>query len=179
MTDALTILATFLPSQKRTLGRTGIVLDNIIYFDEALAQWVGERLRLDVITDDRDISYVIVQPPIGPLVKARATTRGIPAISRSEWRARRRAEIAISKDPKLIAMADASLARSDALVATTKQRKSVRRRQATAAAGDNFRHTSSPSPPPEPPAKHELPTEVTTPPTTPTFYDIEDSGYDT
>ena len=178
MSNPLEVLANFLPGQERTLGRTGVVLDNITYYDSSLAQWVGQKPRVEVIPDPRDITFVMVRTPLGNLVKAAATTCGITAISIAEWRARRRAEIAIGKDPMLRAVADASLERGDATVAQAKQRKSIKRRKATQAAGDAFRGESTPTPPAAKPEQVKLGGDDVGNGAIATLFDVEEYTYD-
>lgn len=178
MTDPLEVLATFLPSQKRTLNRAGVVLENVAYYDASLAQWVAKKPRVDVIPDPRDITYVLVRTPLGNLVKAAATTPGVTAISIVEWRAHRRAEIALGKDPALRAIADASLERSDDTVAQAKRRKSIKRRQATQAAGDAFRGESTPTQPTAKPEQTNLFREAAASATAATLFEVEEYAYD-
>jgi hypothetical protein len=61
-------LVDFLPVIRRTLTRTGFVIDHVHYFANALKPWIGrrERLRPFIIRrDPRDISRVWVLEPEG------------------------------------------------------------------------------------------------------------------
>lgn len=174
------IFATFLSRVERTLTRSGVDVDNISYFCDELAQWVATRPRVDVIPDPRDVSFVLVRTPLGNLVKASATTPGIKAWSSAEWRAHRRAEIALSKSPDLVAQADQSLERRDLTVAEAKRRRGVKRRRATAAAGDGFRSPSTPTPPAQPLPHQPLATKVGRAEEVPTpqIYELEEYMHD-
>ena len=70
-------LVTFLPSETRRLTRTGIQIHNLQYWDDGLAQWVGQHQDVRVHYDPRDVTYVFVRTPGGPLVKASVTTPGV------------------------------------------------------------------------------------------------------
>lgn len=137
--DPMEFLATFLPRKERRLTRTGIQIHNLQYWTNALEPWVGQGLNLPVHYDPRDIIRVYVRTPGGVLVMAAMTTPGVPAISLVEWEARRNQERAVSRHPDVVASADASQKRADELVLQAKASRKVRRRKATAAAGDRFR----------------------------------------
>ena len=140
-------MASFLPGELRVLTRTGVEIHRLQYWDDGLSNWVGQRAKVQVHYDPRDVTYVYVRTPGGALVKAAVTTPGISAISLAEWSARRQRERACCRDPALVEMSGASLRRNDSLVREAKASRTARRRQATAAAGDRFRDTSRPSPP--------------------------------
>ena len=58
----------FLPVLRRTLTRTGFVIDHIRYFADALKPWIARRERLPpflIRRDPRDISRVWVLDPDG------------------------------------------------------------------------------------------------------------------
>lgn len=137
--DPLEFLAAFLPRKLRRLTRTGVQIHNLQYWAEALEPWIGQGLNVPVHYDPRDITRVYVRTPGGVLVMATVTTPGVPAISLVEWEARRNQERAVSRHPDVVASADASQKRADELVSQAKASRKVRRRKATAAAGDRFR----------------------------------------
>lgn len=145
--DPLEFLATFLPGENRVLTRTGVEIHRLQYWADGLEPWVGKRAPVRVTYDPRDITYVYVRTPGGTLVKAMVTTPGVKAISLAEWTAHRQYERAVCRDPTLVATADASLRRNDTFVKEAKASRKVQRRKATAAAGDRYRDTSSPTPP--------------------------------
>lgn len=61
-------LVDFLPVIRRTLTRTGFVIDHVHYFANALKPWISRRERLDrfiIRRDPRDISRVWVLEPDG------------------------------------------------------------------------------------------------------------------
>lgn len=136
----LEFLATFLPSQTRTLTRTGVRMDDIEYWDDSLEPWVGQSEQVSVHRDPRDVSIVSVRTPGGVLVKAKTTTPGVGAISLAEWQARRAYERSLARDPEIVAIADASRKRRDALVEEAKTSRRIARRNATKAAGDRYCH---------------------------------------
>ena len=137
--NPIEFLVTFLPRKKRCLTRAGVEIHCLQYWADALEPWVGQKLDVEVHYDPRDITRVHVRTPNGVLVMAEVTTLGIPAISLAEWEARRHQERAASRHPDLIALADESQKRGDALISQAKASRKVRRRKATAAAGDRFR----------------------------------------
>lgn len=137
--DPLEFLVAFLPRKLRRLTRTGVQIRCLEYWADALEPWVGKDLDVPVHYDPRDITRVHVRTPGGVLVMAKVTTPGIPAISLAEWESRRHQERSASRHPDLIAQADASQKRGDELISQAKASRKVRRRKATAAAGDRFR----------------------------------------
>lgn len=143
--DALEFLAAFLPGSTRTLTRTGLEIHNLQYWSDALAPWVGQRRRVVVTYDPRDITVVYARTPGGAMVRCAVTTPGISAISLAEWQARRRYERSLANEPGRVAERDASMSRSDQRVSEAKASRRVRRRQATEAAGDRFRGAPAPT----------------------------------
>ncbi len=141
--DPLEFLVAFLPRELRRLTRTGVQIHSLQYWAEALEPWVGQVLNVPVHYDARDITRAYVRTPGGVLVMATMTTPGVPAISLAEWEARRSRERAASRHPDVVASSDASQKRADELVSQAKASRKVRRRKATAAAGDRFRAGTS------------------------------------
>src|SRR3546814_13487926 len=82
-------MASFLPGELRVLTRTGVEIHRLQYWDDGLSNWVGQRAKVQVHYDPRDVTYVYVRTPGGTLVKAAVTTPGVSAISLAEWSARR------------------------------------------------------------------------------------------
>lgn len=146
-TNPLEFIAAFLPGENRVLTRTGVEIHRLQYWSDELGAWIGQRASVRVHYDPRDITYVYVRTPTGLLVKAMATTPNVMAISLVEWSMRRQCERAMTRDPELIAQSDESLRRNDETVKQAKASRAIRRRKATAAAGDKFRDTSAPMPP--------------------------------
>lgn len=174
--DAQEFLAAFLPGDERNITRTGVQVHRLDYWNDQLEPYVARRMRTLVTWDPRDISYVFVRIPGRPLVKATLTTPEVSRMSLPEWEGRRRWERTIAKDPVLRRQADESLLRAHAGVQEAKQSRRVRRRRATAAAGDRYTTPSSPLPQvPMPPAA-----EISTPWFTgnPELFDVEESTYD-
>lgn len=58
-------LLDFLPFEYRTIRRDGVRLFNVRYWDSVLTTWIGEKLKLPVKYDPRDLSQVFVQAPDG------------------------------------------------------------------------------------------------------------------
>ncbi|SDX70799.1 Mu transposase C-terminal domain-containing protein [Lysobacter enzymogenes] len=143
--DPLEFLAAFLPGDYRVLTRTGVEINNLQYWSDALSPWVGQRKKVLVTYDPRDITFVYVRTPGGVLVRCSVTTLGVPAISLAEWQSRRRYEDSLGKDPERVARRHASMRRNDERVAELKASRRVRRRRATEAAGDRFRSVSTPT----------------------------------
>ena len=68
VTNEAAFLVDFLPVLRRTLTRTGFVIDHVHYFCDALKPWIARRDRLDrfvIRRDPRDISRVWVLDPEG------------------------------------------------------------------------------------------------------------------
>lgn len=158
--DPQEFLAAFLPGEDRVLTRTGVEIHCLQYWGDGLEPWVGQRVKVLVHYDPRDITYVYVRTPGGALVKAPVTTPGIPAISLAEWSACRQHEISAGRDPDLVKQADESLLRNNATVKQAKASRKQKRRTATAAAGDKYRSESCPSPPVEQGGVDEIPSNA-------------------
>ena len=171
-------LVTFLPSETRRLTRTGIQIHNLQYWDDGLAQWVGQHQDVRVHYDPRDITVVYVRSPVGVIVTARVTTPEIKSISLAEWEARRNYERATSRDPQLVATADASQKRGDQLVSQAKASRRVRRRKATEAAGDRWRPEAPPSPVTEPNGSPSTDAAPLPAPAVSQIYDVEGIEYE-
>lgn len=58
-------LLDFLPFEHRMVRRDGIQLFNIRYWDPVLTTWIGERMRMPVKYDPRNLSRVFLQAPDG------------------------------------------------------------------------------------------------------------------
>src|SRR3546814_4042885 len=119
-------MASFLPGELRVLTRTGVEIHRLQYWDDGLSNWVGQRAKVQVHYDPRDVTYVYVRTPGGTLVKAAVTTPGVSALSLAEWSARRQHERASCRDPALVETSGASLRRTDALGRQANDRKRTR-----------------------------------------------------
>lgn len=174
-------LATFLPGDTRRLTRTGVQIHSLQYWVDALEPWVGQHLDVQVYYDPRDITVLFIRLPSGVLVMAKVTTRNIPAISLAEWTARRNYERALSRNPELIAIADASQKRNDEFVSQAKVSRKIKRRKATKSAGDRFRAESAPTTDDTADASasaHEQESELSELSLKPNIYNIEGDDYD-
>lgn len=68
ITRSTAFLVDFLPAIRRTLTRTGFVIDHIHYYADALKPWIARRDRLPTFLirrDPRDISRIWVLEPEG------------------------------------------------------------------------------------------------------------------
>lgn len=78
-------LIDFLPVVRRTLTRTGFVIDHVHYFANALKPWISRRETLDpflIRRDPRDLSRIWVLEPDGHLyVEVPYRTMANPAVS--------------------------------------------------------------------------------------------------
>lgn len=84
-------LVDFLPVFRRTLTRTGFVIDHVHYFNDALKPWIARRDRLDrfvIRRDPRDLSRIWVLDPEGAsYLPVPYRTLSHPAVSVWEHRA--------------------------------------------------------------------------------------------
>lgn len=84
-------LVDFLPVIRRTLTRTGFVIDHVHYFSDALKPWIARRGRLDrfvIRRDPRDISRIwVLDPDGGSYLPVPYRTLSHPAVSVWEHRA--------------------------------------------------------------------------------------------
>ena len=68
VTNETAFLVDFLPVVRRTLSRTGFVIDHVQYYSDALKPWIARRERLGRFVlrrDPRDISRIWVLDPDG------------------------------------------------------------------------------------------------------------------
>ena len=68
MTSETAFLVDFLPVIRRTLTRTGFVIDHVQYYCDALKPWIARREQLGrfvIRRDPRDISRIWVLDPDG------------------------------------------------------------------------------------------------------------------
>jgi putative transposase len=71
VTRTTAFLVDFLPIIRRTLTRTGFVIDHIHYYADALKPWIARRDRLPAFLirrDPRDISRIWVLEPEGSTI---------------------------------------------------------------------------------------------------------------
>lgn len=162
VTNETAFLVDFLPVVRRTLSRSGFVIDRVQYYSDALKPWIARRERLDRFVlrrDPRDISRIWVLDPDGDAyVEVGYRTLSRPPISAWEQRAAvarlrelGRAEI---DENALFAMVAQMREITDAAAAGT--RKARRDRQRRAEAPPRSRHAAAP---PKPPAGQTGPDE--------------------
>ncbi len=156
VTSPTAFLVDFLPVVRRSLTRTGFVIDHVQYFANALKPWIARRERLGkfvIRRDPRDISRVWVLDPDGQEyveVPYRTLTR--PPVTLWEHRqalARLRQQGRDQVDEQaLFAMIEQMRGiAAAAQKATRKSRRDQERRRHLAVAG----RPAAPLPPPDPP----------------------------
>lgn len=156
VTNEAAFLVDFLPVLRRTLTRTGFVIDHVHYFCDGLKPWIARRERLDrfvIRRDPRDISRVWVLDPDGRFyLEVPYRTLSHPPVSLWEHQAaverlrtQGRAQV---DEAALFRMVEQMRAITDAAAASTRKA----RRNATRRAGVPARPvTALPDPPAEPP----------------------------
>lgn len=91
VTDASVFLVDFLPVVRRTLTRTGFVIDHVHYFRNALKPWIARRSQMErfvIRRDPRDISRIwVLDPDDGSYMPVPYRTLSYPAVSVWEHRA--------------------------------------------------------------------------------------------
>lgn len=90
ITHAAAFLVDFLPVIRRTLTRTGFVIDHIHYFSDALKPWIARRDKLQpfvIRRDPRDISRVwVLEPDTQHYLEIPYRTLSHPAVTLWEQR---------------------------------------------------------------------------------------------
>ncbi|WP_342248725.1 Mu transposase C-terminal domain-containing protein [Sphingomonas sp. OTU376] len=90
VTNPKAFLVDFLPIIRRTLQRTGFVIDHVFYYTDALKPWIARRNRFPpflIRRDPRDISRIWVLEPEGQLyLEVPYRTLSHPAITLWEQR---------------------------------------------------------------------------------------------
>ena len=84
--DARRFLLDFLPYERRLVRRDGVFLHSIGYWSDVLRTWIGERERMIVRYDPRDLSRVHLLAPDGRYYDLSYRDLGRPAISLWEHR---------------------------------------------------------------------------------------------
>ncbi|MFE9921340.1 Mu transposase C-terminal domain-containing protein [Streptomyces sp. NPDC005774] len=141
VTNETAFLVDFLPVVRRTLSRSGFVIDHVQYYSDALKPWIARRERLGRFVlrrDPRDISRIWVLDPDGTAyVEVPYRTLSRPPISVWEQKAAaarlREAGRAEVDEHALFAMVARMREITDAAAATTRKarRDTQRRRAAT------------------------------------------------
>jgi len=139
-------LVDFLPVVRRTLTRTGFVIDHVHYFSNALKPWISRRDTLDpflIRRDPRDISRIWVLEPDGLLyMEVPYRTMENPAVSLWE----QKHALARLRDRGIAQVDEAVLFRmieqmreiaSTASKTTKRMRRDAERRNTTIAAAKN------------------------------------------
>ncbi|WP_125107089.1 Mu transposase C-terminal domain-containing protein [Gulosibacter massiliensis] len=136
-------LVDFLPVIRRTLTRTGFVIDHVRYFSDALKPWIARRGQLErfvIRRDPRDISRIwVLDPEGGSYLMVPYRTQSHPAVSVWEHRAaveRLRAEGRAQVDEEaLFRMVEQMRTIADTARSTTrKARRNAQRRSKAGAA---------------------------------------------
>lgn len=150
-------LIDFLPVVRRTLTRTGFVIDYVHYFANALKPWISRREQLDrfvIRRDPRDISRVWVLDPDGTsYVEVPYRMTGHPAVSVWEHRQalarlKERGDSQVD-EAGLFAMIDQMRQITQEATRTTKRsrREGERRRHAPSPTAERAGVSSLPVPP--------------------------------
>ncbi|CAN5115540.1 DDE-type integrase/transposase/recombinase [soil metagenome] len=88
--DEKAFLIDFLPVVKRSVGRTGFVIDHITYYADSLKPWIASRDRLDkfiIRRDPRDISRVwVLDPPSNQYIELPYRSISNPSVTLWEHR---------------------------------------------------------------------------------------------
>ncbi|MBX9689174.1 MAG: DDE-type integrase/transposase/recombinase [Candidatus Obscuribacterales bacterium] len=83
-------LIDFLPVIKRSVGRTGFVIDHITYYADSLKPWIASRDRLDkfiIRRDPRDLSRVwVLDPPSNQYIELPYRSISNPSVTLWEHR---------------------------------------------------------------------------------------------
>jgi putative transposase len=146
-------LVDFLPVTRRSLSRSGFVIDHVQYYCDALKPWIARREQLGRIVlrrDPRDISRVwALDPDGGAYLEVPYRTLSRPPISAWEQKAAvdrlRELGRADVDETALFAMVEQMRQITDAAAATTRgARRDRERRSATPAPAE-----PAPAPPPE------------------------------
>ncbi|MFC7477923.1 Mu transposase C-terminal domain-containing protein [Dankookia sp. GCM10030260] len=122
----------FLPFAERAVGREGLRLFGIHYFDGALAALIGTRTRLRVRYDPRDLSAIFAEMPQGGPLRVPYADLARPPISLWEHRAatrRLRAEgrRMVDEDAIFAAVAEQRRTVAEACAASKAARRSAAR----------------------------------------------------
>lgn len=146
-------LVDFLPVFRRTLTRTGFVIDHVHYFSDGLKPWIARRDRLDrfvIRRDPRDLSRIWVLDPEGAsYLPVPYRTLSHPAVSVWEHRAaleRLRAEGRAQVDEEaLFRMVEQMRTITDTAESTTRRaRRDAERRSNAGAAASQVKPAAAP-----------------------------------
>ncbi len=86
VTDARRLLIDFLPIERRTVRREGVFLHSIAFHSDVLRAWIGERQRMIVRYDPRDLSRIYLLAPDGQYYDLTYRDLSRPSISLWEHR---------------------------------------------------------------------------------------------
>jgi putative transposase len=84
--DPRRVLIDFLPLERRLVRREGVVLHGIAYWSDVLSTWIGERHKMIVRYDPRDLSRIYLLAPDGTYYDLPYRDLYQPAISLYERR---------------------------------------------------------------------------------------------
>ncbi len=160
VTNETSFLVDFLPVIRRTLTRTGFVIDHVHYFSDALKPWIARRRKLDrfvIRRDPRDISRIwVLDPDGGAYLPVPYRTLSRPAVSvwehRSALERLRAAGRAQVDEEALFRMVNQMRTITETAASTTrKARRNIERRTRTdTATGTPPESFASPPPPATP-----------------------------
>ncbi|MGH3715435.1 MAG: Mu transposase C-terminal domain-containing protein [Micromonosporaceae bacterium] len=151
VTSETAFLVDFLPVIRRTLSRTGFVIDHVRYYSDALKPWIARRDRLDKFVlrrDPRDLSRVwVLDPDSGAYLEVPYRSRSRPPISVWEQRAavaalRERGRTQVDENALFAMVEQMRQVTEQAAAHTRRARRDLDRRSTHARA-----HPTRPSPP--------------------------------
>jgi putative transposase len=154
VTNETAFLVDFLPVLRRSLTRTGFVLDHVQYYSDALKPLIARRERLDRVVlrrDPRDISRIwALHPETGEYLEVPYRTWSRPAISLWEQRAavarlREQGRAEIDENALFAMVEQMRHITEDATTKTRKARRDVERRKSIPARSEG---RAAPAPPP-------------------------------
>jgi putative transposase len=152
VTDPRRFLIDFLPIERRKVRREGVSLHLIYYWSDVLASWIGEREKMIVRYDPRDLSRVYLLAPDGQYYDLSYRDVGQPPISLWEHRLARKQLLAEGRkhiDAAAIFRAiDQMRSIADEAINATKVQRRQRERRQRSSIGDQAHSKPAPSPPP-------------------------------
>jgi putative transposase len=142
VTDEAAFLVDFLPVIRRTLTRSGFVIDHVGYFADVLKPWIARRDRLDrfvIRRDPRDISRIwVLDPDAAAYVEVGYRTMSRPPVSVWEQQAavarlREQGRAEVDEQALFAMVAQMREISEQAQRATRRARRDVERRTASPA----------------------------------------------
>jgi putative transposase len=151
VSDPRRFLIDFLPLERRRVRREGISLNSIYYWSDVLRSWIGEKERMIVRYDPRDLSRIYLLAPDGQYYDVNYRRLGHPPISLWEHRLalkRLRDEGRLHVDETAIFRTIETMRKiaDDAIVATKTARRQRERRLRVIQGGRSDHTPATPEP---------------------------------